>query len=94
MMKMRVSGGNTPAWQRYLIIGLVGVLALVAVFVVYTKEFKKSDTTSSSTPTVTVTTVAGSGSPPKKASVVTTTTIPGGIAVSPNSPFAQTSSSN
>jgi len=85
----------TPAWQRYVMIGLMAVLIVVAGYMIYTKEIKKSSTSSSqSVPAVTATTVKSGTPAHPKVPATTTTTIPGGIPVSPNSPFVNSGSTS
>jgi hypothetical protein len=72
----------TPAWRKYLMIVVLGVLIVIAAYFVWTKELHKSSSNSpSSTPT---TLVAPAKQTPPKAPTIT---IPGGIPVSNRNPF-------
>lgn len=72
-----------PAWKRYATMALIAVLAIVAGYVLYTKEFHHKASSAGTTPPATA------PAPPPQAQTRTTapTTIPGGIAISSRNPF-------
>jgi hypothetical protein len=70
-----------PAWKRYATLALLGVVLLVAAYVIYTKELHHTTTATHSSPPATV---------PAQPSVITPsvpTTIPGAIPISSRNPF-------
>jgi len=78
-----------PAWRRYLSAAVLGVLIVVAGYVIYTKDLKHSGSGASqpvaSAPAQIKTTSPKTASKP---AVAPTTTIPGGVAPSSRNPFA------
>lgn len=71
-----------PLWKRWTTMALLAVLIVVAGYVLWTKELHHPATDSSSPSSPTAAAPA-----PAHAAPTTTTTVPGGIAVSHNSPF-------
>jgi hypothetical protein len=70
-----------PAWRKFLMVVVLGVLIVIAGYFLWTKELHKS---SSNGPSSTPTTVTAPVKVPPKAP---TTTVPGGIPISNRNPF-------
>jgi hypothetical protein len=73
-----------PAWKRYATMALIAVLAIVAAYVLYTKELHHS--ASSSTGTTPPATAPAPVSP-TPTHTTAPTTIPGGLPISSRNPF-------
>jgi hypothetical protein len=72
----------TPAWRKYLIFVVLGVLIVIAAYFVWVKELHHSSHIGSSSTPTTVTVPAKQ--PVSKAPA---TTVPGGLAISNRNPF-------
>lgn len=73
-----------PTWKRYGTIVLLGVLILVAGYVLWTKELHHSSAATTTPPPAAHPITSASKS---QAKTSTSTTIPGGIPISSRNPF-------
>lgn len=73
-----------PLWRRYATIALLGVVIVVAGYLLWSKELHHSTSAAPAAPTVTAKTSTSKATTPP---VAPSTTIPGGIPLSTRNPF-------
>lgn len=75
-----------PAWKRYAVIALLGVLLVVGGYMIYTKDIKKPSPGTSAPPAAAAAPGTPSGSPAPTHSASTPSTTPG-LPLSSRNPF-------